>query len=525
MARNKEPTDLRTLRYALYARKSTEDEGSQMRSIKDQIDECKKLAKREGLNIAIILEESKSAKKPDNRPVFSQLLEDIEANKYDAILCWHPDRLSRNMLESGKIIDMLDTGIIRDLRFNSHQFSNDANGKMLLGMLFVFSKQYSEDLSEKVRRGIDHNFEEGKSSGFPKWGYNRDAETGFYQPDGNFEYIKYGWAMRLSGASMEEILQYWRDNNVHRMTKVNRKNLKPRRVDVYKSTATRIFQDPFYYGILEQAEQEVDLKTIYNFKPMIDDGIYESVQALAYNRSRTKPQETRGGVFYPFRGMVFCGVCKSSTAMRVGKNKSGSGVYFLSYRCDNKSCTRKVKSVRAKYIMEDLYKTLDKLKFTENEYLEYSQHIENHTDESLVEIRTQLRSRKALKSNKEKLRKEKSLQLAEIGKKSPAFADVTEYLENIQNEIIDLQDEIGSLNEKMTDPAKIMLSKNEFLNLANSAADKMRAGAAVEKDMLARILLLNLTINNEMVPSYRWREPFADLLKAKSISLGAQSGT
>ncbi|MDB5162773.1 MAG: hypothetical protein JWN28_380 [Candidatus Saccharibacteria bacterium] len=525
MARNKEPIDLSTLRYALYARKSTEDEGSQMRSIKDQIDECKKLAKRENLNVVIILEESKSAKKPDNRPVFSQLLNDIESNKYDAILCWHPDRLSRNMLESGKIIDMLDTGVIRDLRFNSHQFSNDANGKMLLGMLFVFSKQYSEDLSEKVRRGIDHNFEEGKSSGFPKWGYNRDAVSGFYRPDDNFEYINQGWEMRLSGSSMEEILQYWRDNNVHRMTKLNRKSLVSRRVDVYKSTATRIFQDPFYYGILEQAEQEVDLRTIYNFNPMIDESIYESVQALGYNRSRTKPQETRGGVFYPFRGMVFCGVCNSTTPMRVGKNKSGSGTYFLSYRCDNKLCTRKVKSVRAKYIMDDLYETLDKLKFTENEYSQYSKHIENYTDESLVEIRTLLRSRKALKTNKENQRKEMSLKLANLGKKSLAYADVNEYLENLQNEIIDLQAEILTLEAKMADPAKIMLSKNEFLNLANSAADKMRAGAAVEKDMLARILLLNLTINNEMVPSYQWREPFADLLKAKSISLGAKSGT
>jgi len=84
------------------------------------------------------------------------MLADIEAKKYDAILCWHPDRLCRNML---------DESVLRDIRFHSHQFSNDANGKMLLGMLFVFSKQYSDDLSAKVGRGMKGNFSEGKSSG------------------------------------------------------------------------------------------------------------------------------------------------------------------------------------------------------------------------------------------------------------------------------------------------------------------------------------------------------------------------
>lgn len=525
MTRPKVPTNLQTLRYVLYARKSTEDEGSQMRSIKDQILECERLAKRDGLNVVDILEESKSAKRKDNRPVFSQMLKDIEQGKYDAILSWHPDRLSRNMLEGGTIIDMIDNAVIKDLKFVSHQFSNDASGKMMLGFYFVMSKQYSEDLSEKVQRGIDHNLEEGKSSGVPKWGYVRDQESGLYQPDENFEHIKTGWDMRANGMSVETILDYWSKHNVHRMTKLNRKNRVSRRVDMYKSTATRIFQDPFYFGILEQAEQEVDLRTIYSFKPMINEDTYRTVQSLSYKRSRAKPQETRGVVFYPFRGLVFCGVCKSDTPMRVGKNRSGSGSHFLTYRCDNQGCTRKVKSVRAHYILNNLYEALEALKFTDEEYDRYSKRIESYTDKNVIEIRTELRSLNAMKSNREKERKEKSLQLAALGKKSPAYRDVEQYLEGIQSDIIDIETDIAKLYAKIVDPTKMKMTKNEFLNLANSAADKMRAGVPVEKDMLARILLLNLTINNEMVPSYQWREPFADLLKAKSISLGAQSGT
>ncbi len=47
------------------------------------------------------------------------------------------------MLEGGEIIDLIDQGIIKDLKFKTHFFTKDANGKMLLGMTFVLSKQYS----------------------------------------------------------------------------------------------------------------------------------------------------------------------------------------------------------------------------------------------------------------------------------------------------------------------------------------------------------------------------------------------
>ncbi len=53
----------------------------------------------------------------------------------------------------------------------------------------------------------------------------------------------------------------------------------------------------------------------------------------------------------------------------------------------------------------------------------------------------------------------------------------------------------------------------------------MKAGSAVEKDALARILFLNLRIDNEKVASYLWREPFATLVKATEIQGGGGGWT
>lgn len=48
----------------------------------------------------------------------------------------------------------------------------------------------------------------------------------------------------------------------------------------------------------------------------------------------------------------------------------------------------------------------------------------------------------------------------------------------------------------------------------------MKAGSAVEKDVLCRILFVNLRVDNEKVASYLWREPFASLVKATELQSG-----
>ena len=143
------------LRYVLYVRKSSEDAEAQAKSLPDQIADCKEYANNHGLLlVGEPIQESKSAKKSGNRPLFSQMLKDIEKGKYDAILAWHPDRLSRNSLEAGMVVNMVDNGVIKDLRFPTFEFHNDSSsGKLTLNMLFALSKQYSEHLSESAQRG------------------------------------------------------------------------------------------------------------------------------------------------------------------------------------------------------------------------------------------------------------------------------------------------------------------------------------------------------------------------------------
>ena len=145
-----------------------------------------------------------------------------------------------------------------------------------------------------------------------------------------------------------------------------------------------MFRDPFNYGLLVQANQNVDLRQIQpGFVTVTDEATFNQVQALGYSRTKDAAPKKRTA-FYPLRGMVYCAACESTNHMQVGKNKTGSGTYVLTYRCDNPACTRKPKSLRAKHVFNSIYERLDKLELTNEAYERYSKRLDTMTEPRLL---------------------------------------------------------------------------------------------------------------------------------------------
>ena len=500
--------DFTKLKYVLYARKSTDDGSRQVRSIGDQISECLDLAHRLHLNIVgEPLQETRSAKKPNQRPIFRKMLNDIKKGIYDGILAWNPDRLARNMLEGGEVIDLVDQKIIKDLKFVTHHFTADANGKMLLGMAFVLSKQYSDDLSQKVTRGVRKSFSEGKSP-IPKHGYlNEDRR---YKSDGNnYKLLQRAWIMRSEGVSIEEIVAFMNNSDYSRQIKRNEKKIR-----MTKQTLSGVFKDPFYYGILIQANQKVDLREVYNFEPMISEELYNKVQELSFRR--IKPNKPHHTAFYPLKMMVQCSVCGSNMYI---SPTTGNTKRYLFARCDNKLCSRKKRSIRMKVLFDFIYEFLDQgLNFTEKEYKEYYSNILKMTDKKREEIGIEIhRNEGKLKRTKADL-KELSLGITKVSKKSPAWEINNQRINELADQIVDIEKEVERLKKQIIDPEEEKLSVEDFLNLSKNAGVVVKSANAVVKDQICRIIFSNFSVNEDKVASYQLKEPFATLLKQRQSS-------
>lgn len=518
--------DFTKLKYVLYARKSTTDEARQVRSIPDQIYDCQQLAKRLGLNVVgNPLTETKSAKKPRQREVFNQMLKDIREGKYDGILAWNPDRLARNMKEGGEIIDMIDNGIIKDLKFVTHHFTKDANGLMLLGMAFVLSKQYSDKLSQDVSRGVRRRFSEGKTA-IPKHGYLN--EGGIYKPDEkNFDLICTAWRMRAEGISLEEITKFLNDNGYSKTIKRS-----GRKVDMDIRILSDLFRDPFYYGVLIQAKQTVDLRDLYDFVPATTEEIYNQIQELSIRRLR--PFNTkRRMVFYPLRGMIICSYCNHN--MVVGPSKGQAGKSFLYYRCDNPLCVKnsdqnrlkdrndptKIKlSIRAKVIFNFIYELLrDGLGLTEEDYKGYYNNLTQLSDATRQKIGIESHSLQGrLKVISQEI-KDRSL---ELGKSDmlPFVKGVNEArVIELESEREELSNKIKGFKEKLTNPADDKLSIEQFLNLSKNAGVIIQSADAVVKDQICREIFLNLTVDQEKVLSWQLKPHFDEMAKSRKLPI------
>jgi hypothetical protein len=422
------------------------------------------------------------------------------------------------MREGGEIIDMIDEKQIVDLKFVTHHFANDATGKMLLGMSFVLSKQYSDDLSQKVTRGVRRGFAEGKSSGTPKHGYSR--EDGFYRPDGkNFEIIQNAWQLRKNGEHLEAIAAIMNEQGYGRVYKDKAKKA-GQSMTMDKKILSKVFKDSFYYGVLLQANKVVDLRSIYDFTPAVSEADWNAVQQLS-NRS-LKPSKNQRTIFLPLRKFVVCHYCKRNMIVAVPQ---GRAKRYLTYRCDFKDCPRIElgikRNIRGKVVFDYIYNYLkDGLNFTKEEYEVYNDGVLEYLHKRRGEIQTKLHSKEgALKATRSEA-KDKALKAADLRDTDPTRKYVSDRVIELEQQSALLEQDIIRLKRLLEHPEQELVSVEQFLNLSKNAAAKVKAGDVVAKDKIVRLIFLNLELGDDIMASCRLKEPFATLLKNREVSTG-----
>src|ERR1035437_4565807 len=163
-------------KYFIYTRKSTDTEDRRVRSLADQLAELRELAKKEQLDVVDVFIEKQTAKIP-GRPIFAEMLERIEKGEASGILAWHPDRLARNSVDGGKVIYLVDTGVITDLKFPTFWFDATPQGKFMLSISFGQSKYYVDNLSENIKRSYRQKLKNGIWPHKSPLGYLWDKKT------------------------------------------------------------------------------------------------------------------------------------------------------------------------------------------------------------------------------------------------------------------------------------------------------------------------------------------------------------
>ena len=345
---NTNPTKIK---YFLYARKSSESEDRQVLSIDSQIDELKKLAKREGLEIiGKPLYESQSAKEP-GRPIFNQMLEQIHKGEAQGIICWKLDRLARNPIDGGSINWMLQQEVIKHIRAYDKDYYPTDN-VLMMSVEFGMANQYLRDLSQNVKRGLRTKVEMGIYPAPASIGYVNDR----YAVKGNktilpdetrFDLVRELFDLMLTGSYTVPQIQ----KMAHKKLGLTMPSGRP----ISKTATYYLFTNPFYYGSFEYPRKSGNwYKGIH--KPMITEEEYDKIQIILGRKGKPRPRSHA----FAFTGMIRCGECGGmiTAEEKTKRQKNGNVHNYIYYHCGKKknpNCAQKCiekkelnKQIRAK---------------------------------------------------------------------------------------------------------------------------------------------------------------------------------
>jgi len=292
------------IKYFEYSRKSTESEDRQVLSLDSQNSELTKIVQREKLDVITLPGESKSAKAPYNRPIFDKMLDKIEKGEGNGIIVWHPDRLSRNSVDAGRIIYLMDIGKLLEVRTPTNIFHNTPNDKFLFSILCGAAKLENDNKGINVKRGLHTKAEMGWYPTVAPIGYLNDTpnlkgQREIKSDPERFDLVRKMFDLMLTGAyTPPQILKIATEKWCFRM-----RNGKP----MARSTLYRIFTDSFYYGMYEYPKGSGNWHQ-GKHQPMITVEEYDHTQILLGRQGKPRPKSH----FFTFSGMIRCGECGST---------------------------------------------------------------------------------------------------------------------------------------------------------------------------------------------------------------------
>jgi len=352
------PTQVK-VKYILYARKSTESEERQILSIDSQVKEMLQLAEREGLEIMEIRRESHSAKATGQRPVFNEIINDIRIGKFNGIMTWAADRLSRNAGDLGKLVDLMDEKLLVDIRTYGQRFSNSPNEKFLLMILGSQAKLENDNRGVNVKRGLRTRCEMGLRPGVAPTGYLNEKRM-----DRKCQVLIDPDRAHIIKKIFEKVAnEHWSGRKVYHWLRFDLNFRTKSNHHLSLGNIYLMIQNHFYYGRFEYPEKS-GMWYDGKHQPIISKELFDRVQEQL-NRDQIVRSEIKE---FAFTKLMTCGLCGSgvSAEEKYKKLKDGTSARYVYYGCSrarDKNC--KAGYIREESLIEQLIKLTDKVDISE----------------------------------------------------------------------------------------------------------------------------------------------------------------
>ena len=333
-------------RLALYTRVSTIEQSEEGYSIEEQKRLLMSWAEKNNYEVyKCYSDRGISGKDIKNRPALKELLKDAEEKKFDMVISWKINRISRKLADVLKIVDILEQN---DITFKSYSepFETDTPaGKMQFQMMALIGEFERGTIAQNVKMGMCAKAKAGEWCGGRVLGYD-------LVPVENQE----GTKRRKTKLTINEIEarsvrlifnEYSNGKGYKAITnQLNKLGYKTKKGNDFSVGSIReILTNPVYIGKVrynvrqnwsEKRRRNINANPIITdgiHKAIIDEKLWDKVQAILESK-KGKPSRIYDGE-YPLTGILKCPKCGAGMVIMRTTNtlKDGTKRRIQYYAC------------------------------------------------------------------------------------------------------------------------------------------------------------------------------------------------
>ena len=332
-------------RLALYTRVSTIEQSEEGYSIDEQERLLRSWAEKNNYEVyKCYSDRGISGKDIKNRPALKELLKDAEEKKFDMVISWKINRISRKLADVLKIVDILEKN---DITFKSYSepFETDTPaGKMQFQMMALIGEFERGTIAQNVKMGMCAKAKSGEWCGGRVLGYDLvpiDSQEGAKRKKNRLtinekeaEAVRFIFNEYVNGKGYKAI--------TNQLNKLSYKTKKGN--DFSVGSIREILTNPVYIGKVrynvrqnwsEKRRRNINANPIITdgiHEPIIDEGLWDRVQAIMESK-KGKPSRIYDGE-YPLTGILRCPKCGAGMVISRTTNKLADGTKKrIAYYC------------------------------------------------------------------------------------------------------------------------------------------------------------------------------------------------
>jgi site-specific DNA recombinase len=338
----------RKKRIAIYCRVSTVEQAEEGYSIVEQerllTEWCSKM---DYIVTKCYSDRGISGKAINNRPALKELLKDAEEKKFDMVLVWKINRISRKLTH---VLEIAETLEMNNIAFKSYseEFDNSTPaGKMQFQMMALVGEFERGTIAQNVKMGMIAKSKAGEWCGGQVLGYDlvplekqqgaKRTKTVLTINEREAESVRFIFNEYANGKGYKAI--------TNQLNKLGYKTKKGNNFSV--GSIRDILTNPVYIGKIrynvrqnwsEKRRRNINANPIITdgiHKSIIDEKLWDKVQAILDSK-KGKPSRIYDGE-YPLTGILRCPKCGAGMVIMRTTNtlKDGSKRRIAYYACGN----------------------------------------------------------------------------------------------------------------------------------------------------------------------------------------------